>query len=68
MPGGTDMDIFGRCFPKRTFDVSIAEQHVVTMGPGMACEGLKPFVCIYHLHAAWIRSSSFLLEKTAITL
>ena len=47
MPGGTGMDIFGRRFPKRTFDVGIAEQHAVTMGAGMACEGLKPFVCIY---------------------
>lgn len=47
MPGGTGMDIFGRRFPKRTFDVGIAEQHAVTFGAGMACEGLKPFVCIY---------------------
>jgi len=47
MPGGTGMDIFGRRFPKRTFDVGIAEQHAVTMGAGMACEGLKPFVAIY---------------------
>lgn len=47
MPGGTGMDIFGRRFPKRTFDVGIAEQHAVTMGAGMACEGVKPFVCIY---------------------
>lgn len=47
MPGGTGMDIFGRRFPKRTYDVGIAEQHAVTMGAGMSCEGLKPFVCIY---------------------
>ena len=47
MPGGTGMDIFGRRFPKRTFDVGIAEQHAVTMAAGMATEGLKPFVCIY---------------------
>lgn len=47
MPGGTGMDIFGRRFPKRTFDVGIAEQHAVTMAGGMACEGLKPFCCIY---------------------
>lgn len=47
MPGGTGMDIFGRRFPKRTYDVGIAEQHAVTMAAGMACEGVKPFVCIY---------------------
>eukprot|EP00527_Entomoneis_sp_CCMP2396_P004008 CAMPEP_0198149536 /NCGR_PEP_ID=MMETSP1443-20131203/47094_1 /TAXON_ID=186043 /ORGANISM="Entomoneis sp., Strain CCMP2396" /LENGTH=743 /DNA_ID=CAMNT_0043814613 /DNA_START=94 /DNA_END=2325 /DNA_ORIENTATION=+ len=47
MPGGTGMDIFGRRFPKRTFDVGIAEQHAVTMAAGMACEGLIPFVAIY---------------------
>lgn len=47
MPGGTGMDIFGRRFPKRTFDVGIAEQHAITFAAGMACEGLKPFACIY---------------------
>jgi len=47
MPGGTGMDIFGRRFPKRTFDVGIAEQHAVTFAAGMACEGIKPFCSIY---------------------
>ena len=47
MPGGTGMDLFGRRFPKRTFDVGIAEQHAVTMAAGMATRGLKPFCCIY---------------------
>jgi 1-deoxy-D-xylulose-5-phosphate synthase len=47
MPGGTGMDIFGKRFPKRTFDVGIAEQHAVTFAAGMAIEGLKPFCCIY---------------------
>jgi len=41
------MDIFGRRFPKRTFDVGIAEQHAVTFAAGMACEGIKPFCSIY---------------------
>jgi len=47
MPGGTGMDIFGRRFPKRTFDVGIAEQHAVTFAGAMAAEGLKPFCAIY---------------------
>ena len=47
MPGGTGLDKFGRRFPKRTYDVGIAEQHAVTFAAGMAVEGLKPFVAIY---------------------
>lgn len=47
MPGGTGMDIFGRMFPGRTYDVGIAEQHAVTFAAAMAAEGLKPFCSIY---------------------
>lgn len=47
MPGGTGLNIFGERFPKRCHDVGIAEQHAVTMAGGMACEGYKPFCCIY---------------------
>jgi len=47
MPGGTGIDKFGRRFPKRTYDVGIAEQHAVTFAAGMAVEGLKPFCAIY---------------------
>jgi len=47
MPGGTGLDKFGRRFPKRTFDVGIAEQHALTFAAGMAVEGLKPFVAVY---------------------
>ncbi|MFN3687006.1 transketolase C-terminal domain-containing protein, partial [Salinarimonas sp.] len=47
MPSGTGIDLFGQAFPKRTFDVGIAEQHAVTFAAGMACEGYKPFVAIY---------------------
>ena len=47
MPGGTGVDKFGKRFPKRTFDVGIAEQHAVTFAAGMAVEGLKPFCAIY---------------------
>ncbi len=47
MPGGTGMDIFGKEFPKRMFDVGIAEQHAITFAAGMATEGYKPYAAIY---------------------
>ena len=47
MPGGTGIDIFSKAFPKRTFDVGIAEQHAVTFAAGLATEGFKPFCAIY---------------------
>ncbi|MBY0334020.1 MAG: 1-deoxy-D-xylulose-5-phosphate synthase [Acetobacteraceae bacterium] len=47
MPSGTSLDMFGKRFPKRTFDVGIAEQHAVTFAAGMATEGMKPFCAIY---------------------
>jgi 1-deoxy-D-xylulose-5-phosphate synthase len=47
MPSGTGLDIFGRAFPTRMFDVGIAEQHAVTFAAGLAAEGCKPFAAIY---------------------
>ncbi len=47
MPSGTGLDAFAKRFPKRCFDVGIAEQHAVTFAAGMATEGLKPFCAIY---------------------
>jgi 1-deoxy-D-xylulose-5-phosphate synthase len=47
MPSGTGVDLFEKEFPKRTFDVGIAEQHAVTFAGGLAAEGFKPFVAIY---------------------
>jgi 1-deoxy-D-xylulose-5-phosphate synthase len=47
MPSGTGLDLFGKEFPDRTFDVGIAEQHGVTFAAGLATEGYKPFVVIY---------------------
>jgi 1-deoxy-D-xylulose-5-phosphate synthase len=47
MPSGTGIDLFGKEFPARTFDVGIAEQHAVTFAAGMATEGYKPFCAIY---------------------
>jgi 1-deoxy-D-xylulose-5-phosphate synthase len=47
MPDGTGLDVFGKVFPERTFDVGIAEQHAVTFSAGLACEGYKPFCALY---------------------
>jgi 1-deoxy-D-xylulose-5-phosphate synthase len=47
MPSGTGLDLFAEKFPKRCFDVGIAEQHAVTFAAGLATEGFKPFVAIY---------------------
>ena len=47
MREGSGMVEFERRFPKRYFDVGIAEQHAVTFAAGLACEGKKPVVAIY---------------------
>jgi 1-deoxy-D-xylulose-5-phosphate synthase len=47
MPSGTGLDLFGKEFQDRTFDVGIAEQHGVTFAGGLATEGYKPFAAIY---------------------
>ena len=47
MPSGTGLNLFGEKFPKRCFDVGIAEQHAVTFAAGLAAEGMKPFAAIY---------------------
>ena len=47
MPSGTGLNLFGERFPKRCFDVGIAEQHAVTFAAGLAAEGMKPFAAIY---------------------
>jgi 1-deoxy-D-xylulose-5-phosphate synthase len=47
MPSGTGLDKFAEKFPKRCFDVGIAEQHAVTFAAGLATEGMKPFAAIY---------------------
>ena len=47
MREGSGMVEFHKRFPKRYFDVGIAEQHAVTFAGGLACEGLKPVVAIY---------------------
>jgi 1-deoxy-D-xylulose-5-phosphate synthase len=47
MASGTGIDLFKKEFPKRSFDVGIAEQHAVTFAAGLATEGMRPFCAIY---------------------
>jgi len=47
MPDGTGLADLIKRFPKRAFDVGIAEEHAVDMCAGMAKTGIKPFVTIY---------------------
>jgi 1-deoxy-D-xylulose-5-phosphate synthase len=47
MPEGTGMDGFRDAFPRRYFDVGLAEEHAVTFAAGLASEGYKPIVAIY---------------------
>ena len=47
MGEGSGLVEFSEKYPKRYFDVGIAEQHAVTLAAGMACDGLKPVVAIY---------------------
>jgi 1-deoxy-D-xylulose-5-phosphate synthase len=44
---GSGLVDFAKRFPRRYFDVGIAEQHALTFAAGLACEGLKPVVAIY---------------------
>ncbi len=47
MREGSGLVRFAEQYPKRYFDVGIAEQHAVTLAAGMACDGMKPVVAIY---------------------
>ena len=47
MPAGTGLCKFKKQYPKRFFDVGIAEQHGVTLAAGFAANGLKPFFVVY---------------------
>ena len=47
MPDGTGLNRFAECFPKRFFDVGIAEQHGMTFAAGLAADGFRPVTAIY---------------------
>lgn len=47
MPDGTGLSKFAQRYPKRFFDVGIAEEHAVTFAAGLAAGGMKPYVAVY---------------------
>lgn len=47
MPDGTGLDVVQKQFPKRVYDVGIAEGHGVTFAAGLATQGIVPVVAIY---------------------
>ncbi len=47
MPEGTGLSDFRDAFPKRFFDVGIAEGHAVSFAGGLARQGMRPVVAIY---------------------
>jgi 1-deoxy-D-xylulose-5-phosphate synthase len=47
MEDGTGLAAFRKAFPKRFFDVGIAEEHAITFAAGLASGGLKPVAAIY---------------------
>ena len=47
MPDGTGLKKFSNLYPKRFFDVGIAEEHAVTFAAGLAAGGMTPVVAVY---------------------
>lgn len=64
MTGGTGLSTFARQYPKRFFDVGIAEEHAVTFSSGLAAGGCKPVFAVYSTFLQ--RSYDQLLNDTAI--
>ena len=47
MSDGSGLNAFSKKYPKRFFDVGIAEQHALTFAAGLSCKEIKPVVAIY---------------------
>ena len=47
MPSGTGLKAFKKHYPKRFFDVGIAEEHAVTFAAGLAAQGMRPVFAVY---------------------
>ncbi len=65
MQYGTGLDEFSRRFPKRFFDVGIAEEHAAAMSAGLAAQGMVPFAAIYSTFLQ--RAYDMLLHDVAIS-
>ena len=64
MPGGTGLLEFKKEYPRRTFDVGIAEEHAVSMAGGLAKQGMVPVVALYSTFLQ--RSYDMLLQDIAM--
>ncbi|MBQ7415598.1 MAG: 1-deoxy-D-xylulose-5-phosphate synthase [Oscillospiraceae bacterium] len=64
MPGGTGLLEFKKSYPKRTFDVGIAEEHAVSMAGGLAKQGMVPVVALYSTFLQ--RSYDMILQDIAM--
>ncbi len=64
MPGGTGLLEFKKRYPRRTFDVGIAEEHAVSMAGGLAKQGMVPVVALYSTFLQ--RSYDMLLQDIAM--
>ncbi|MBI5142352.1 MAG: 1-deoxy-D-xylulose-5-phosphate synthase [Nitrospirae bacterium] len=47
MTAGTGLESFAKAFPRRFYDVGIAEPHAATFAAGLAAEGMRPVVAVY---------------------
>lgn len=71
MPDGTGLTPFAKAYPKRFFDVGIAEQHGLTFAAGLAAEGFRPVAAIYSTFAQRAYDQVFhdiCLQKLPVTL
>lgn len=51
MQSGTGLKAFGKAYPKRMFDVGIAEEHAMTLAAGLAAGGKHPVIALYSTFA-----------------
>ncbi|MBR4953318.1 MAG: 1-deoxy-D-xylulose-5-phosphate synthase [Oscillospiraceae bacterium] len=64
MGSGTGLSSFAEKFPKRIFDVGIAEGHAVSLAAGMAKQGLRPVFAVYSTFLQ--RSYDMLIHDAAL--